>query len=117
MQLHELRVLEVAVHATDGDMQQAGDAIEEAEAEHVELEETHHGGSKEMKRAGAAAELERLLRGEGRIAVLPVEIRGEAIRGVVEQVAFQGSRRHGEQHFLVDEVVAPARVHAVEKAR
>ena len=37
--------------------------------------------------------------------------------GVVHQVALERAGRDREQHLLVHEVVAPARVHAVEKAR
>ena len=35
----------------------------------------------------------------------------------MHQVALERARRHREQHFLVHQVVAPARVHAVEEAR
>src|SRR6266404_4880005 len=116
-QLDQLGVLEVAVDAADRDVQEARHAVEKAEAEDVELEKAHHRRHHEVEEAGAASELVRLARGERGVAVLPIEVRREVVRGVVHQVALQRAGRHGIQYFFVDQVVAPARVHAVEEAR
>src|SRR6185503_8175158 len=68
-QLDQLGVLEVAVHAADRDMQQARQPVEEAEAQHVELDEAHQRREREVPQAGALALLERLARGQRRVAV------------------------------------------------
>src|SRR5688572_28752971 len=48
-QLNELRVLHVAVHAADGDVQQSRQAVEEAQAHEVELDEAHHRREEEVE--------------------------------------------------------------------
>src|SRR2546426_8643794 len=116
-QLDQLGVLEVAVHAADRDVQEARHAVEKAEAEDVELEEAHHRRHQDVEQAGAAPELVCLARRERGVAVLPLEVPREVVRGVVQQAALQRAGGHGVQYFLVDQVVAPARVHAVEQAR
>src|SRR5438034_11314730 len=116
-QLDQLGVLEVAVHAADRDVEEARHAVEKAEAEDVELEKAHHRRHQDVEEAGAAPELVRLARRERGVAVLPLEVRREVVRGVVQQVALQRAGRYGVQYFFVDQVVAPARVHAVEETR
>ena len=57
-QLDQLRVLDAAVHAADGNVQQARHAVEEAEAEHIEFEEAHDGREDEAEHARLAPALE-----------------------------------------------------------
>src|SRR6185295_14233798 len=78
-QLDQLGVLHVAVHAADGDVQQSRQAVEEAEAHEIELDEAHHGRAQQVEHAGAAALLERLARGERGVAVLALEIRRQVV--------------------------------------
>src|SRR2546430_2784837 len=59
VQLDQLGVLEVAVHAADRDVQEARHAVEKAEAEDVELEKAHHRRHQDVEEAGAAPELVR----------------------------------------------------------
>src|SRR5687768_8415725 len=66
--LDELGVLHVAVHAADGDVQEARQAVEESQAQHVELEEAHHGREQQVRHAGALAELVGLARGQRGVA-------------------------------------------------
>src|SRR5687768_17309222 len=68
-QLDQLGVLHVAVHAADGDVQQAGQTVEEAQAHEVELDETHHRRKQQVEDARAAALLERLACSERGVAV------------------------------------------------
>src|SRR5438309_6190555 len=100
-QFEELRVLHVAVDAADGDVQKAWHAVEEAQAQDIELEEAHDRREEEPQDAGAAAELVRLARGERGVAVLPVEVGGEIVGGVVQEIARERPRRHRVEHLLV----------------
>src|SRR5262245_45105500 len=63
-QLDQLHVLHVAVHAADRDVQQPRQAVEEAQAHEVELDEAHHGREEEVQQVRAAPLLEGLARGE-----------------------------------------------------
>src|SRR2546421_3258094 len=94
VKLEELGVLEVAVHAADGDVQEAGHAVEETQAQDVELEEAHHRREQKVEDACAASELVGLARGEGGVAVLALKIRGEVVARVVQEIAFERSGRH-----------------------
>ena len=94
-----------------------GHAVEEAQPQDVELEEAHHRREQQVQHAGALAELVSLARGERGVAVLALEVGGEVVGRVVHQVAFERAGRDRVEHFLVHQVVAPARVHAVEEAR
>src|SRR5512134_2988639 len=116
-QLDQLHVLHVAIHAADRDVQEARQAVEEAQAHDVELEEADHGREEEVHEGDVTTFLECLARGERGVAVLALEIGGEVVVGLVHQVALERAGRHREQHLLVHEVVAPARAQAVEKAR
>src|SRR5262245_32984274 len=78
-QLDQLHVFDVAVHAADRDMHEPRQAVEEAQAHEVELEEAHHRREQEVRHVRAAALLERLARGERGVAVLPLEIRREIV--------------------------------------
>src|SRR4051812_4119861 len=78
-QLDQLGVLHVAVHAADRDMQEARHAVEEAQAQDVELEKAHEGRQHEMQQVAAAAQLERLARGEGGVAVLAIEVSADVV--------------------------------------
>ncbi len=70
-----------------------------------------------MRDPGALPAVVGLARGERGVAVLALEIGREVVGGIVQQVAFQRAGRDREQHLLVHQVVAPARVLAVEEAR
>src|SRR5690242_6280362 len=74
VELDQLGVLHVAVHAADRDVQEPGDAVEESQAQDVELDEAHHRRKHEVCCPRAHPALERLARGEGGIAVLALEV-------------------------------------------
>src|SRR5688500_15323601 len=81
-QLDQLGVLDVAVHAANGDVQQARQAVEEAQAHEIELDEPHHRREEEVEDAGAAPLLEGLARGERGVAVLTLEVRRQVVGGI-----------------------------------
>src|SRR5687768_15779120 len=68
-ELHQLRVLHVAVHAADRDVDKAGHAVEEPQAQDVELEEAHHWREQQVEDARAAALFIGLARRESGVAV------------------------------------------------
>src|SRR5688572_5659330 len=70
VKLDQLGVLEVAIHASDRDVQEARHAVEEAEAQHVELEEAHHRREQQVRRSGGLPALEGLARLQRGVAVL-----------------------------------------------
>src|SRR5713226_1837854 len=92
-QLDQLGVLQVAVHAADRDVQQPRNAVEKPEAQHVELEEAHQWRGEKVRDPGAEPALVGLARGERGVAVLALEIGGEVVGGVVQQVALERARR------------------------
>src|SRR5688500_18591677 len=85
VKLDELRVLEVAIHASDRDVQEARHTVEEAQAQHVELEEAHHRREQQVRRSGRLPALESLARLQRGVAVLALEVHGEVVEGFVHE--------------------------------
>src|SRR5918999_1403296 len=67
--------------------------------------------------AGRHAALEGLARRERGVAVLALQIPREVVGGIVHEVAGERAGGHRVEHLLVHQIIAPARVQAVEEAR
>ena len=96
-------------------MNQPGDAVEKAEAQEIKLEETQRRTEQHPGRARAPAARVQLFGLERGIAVLFGKVIREPVFGFVQQVTFQASDRCIGHHPLVDRIVAPVRVAAVEQ--
>jgi hypothetical protein len=94
---------------------QPGDAVEKAAAQEIELEETQRRTQQHPGRARAPAARVQRFGLERGVAVLFGKIIREPVFGLVQQVSFQASDRCIGHHLLVDRIVAPVGMAAVEQ--
>ena len=90
-------------------MDQPGDAVEETEAQQVELDESSDRRHDQLECACPAPIGVQLLGGKSRVSVLLFEIASERLGRLVQQVARERTRSGRKEYFLVNRIVAPAR--------